>query len=182
MAFFVPMLAAVGSGSAITGAALLGSTALSVGGAISQARNAKAAASANATMMRQQASLARAQGNARQETQLRRAREILGQQRAAIGQAGVGWGGSAQDVLEQSATSAELDTLNIGYEAELQALGLMNQASITDWEGRQQRNAGYISAASSLLNSTANYFGNKGGSSFGGDGLSQGDRRKIGVY
>ena len=184
MAFFVPMLAAIGGGSAVAGGAMLASTALTVAGSVQQGRAASAAASANAAMMRQEADSARAIGSARQEAQRRRAREILGQQRAAIGQAGIGWGGSAQDVLEQSATAAELDTLNIGYETELQARGLMSRASITEWEGKQQRKAANMMAATSLLSSVANYGG--GLSSIGagrvGDGLGQGDRRKIGVY
>lgn len=136
MAFFVPVLAAVGGGSAMAGGAVLASTAIAAGGAIAAGNAAKASSRANAEMMRQEASLSRSQGSARQEAQRRRARELLGQQRAAIGQAGIGWGGSAQDVLEQSATAAELDTMNIGYEAELQALGLMNRSSISEWEGR----------------------------------------------
>lgn len=159
MAFFVPMLAAIGGGSAVAGGALVASTALAAGSAVSQANTAKAAAKANAKMMEIEAGAARAQGSARQEAQRRRARELLGAQRAAIGQAGIGWGGSAQDVMEQSAVNAELDTLNIGYEAELQARGLMSRASITEWEGRQAKKAGYLRAGGTILNSASNYFG-----------------------
>ena len=156
---------AAATGSAL-GAAMLGATGLQVAGQLSAARAAEAAGQANATMYRQQADLTRQQGGARQESQMRRAREILGQQRAAIGQAGIGWGGSAQDVLEQSATNAELDTLNIGYEAELQARGLMHKATLSEWEGKQRKRAGYMQAATTVLGSAANYFG--GGIGVGG--------------
>lgn len=173
MAFFVPLLAAAGGGSALAGGMALAGTALSVAGQISSARTASAvgkanaaAANANAVMMRQEADIARSHGSARAEQQRRRAREILGQQRAALGQAGVGWEGSGADILEQSAVAAELDTMNTGYEAELQARGLLNRATMTEhegqlrqWEGKQQARAGYIRAGTSLLSGAANYLG-----------------------
>lgn len=159
MAWFVPLLAAVGGGSAATGGMLVASTALTAASAISQGNAAKAAGEANAKMQEQEASMARSQGNARQEAMRRRAREVLGQQRAAIGQAGIGWGGSAQDILEQSAVNMELDTMNIGYEAELQARGLINKSTMSRWEGKQAQRAGQVKAAGSILNSSVSYFG-----------------------
>jgi hypothetical protein len=159
MAFFVPMLAAIGGGSAMAGGAMLASTALTVAGQVQSSRAQSAAASANAAMQRQEADSARAIGSARQEAQRRRARELLGEQRAAIGQAGIGWGGSAQDVLEQSAATAELDTMNIGYESELQARGLMSRANISEFEGKQAKKAGMLRAGTTLLGSVANYGG-----------------------
>ncbi len=132
---------------------------MQVGGQVMAGNAAKAAGDANAAMMRQEAGMAREQGGARQETQLRRARELLGKQRAAIGQAGIGWGGSADDILDQSETNAMLDTMNIGYEAELQARGLMNRASLTEREGKQARQAAYLKAGTSLLTGAANYAG-----------------------
>lgn len=159
MAFFVPLLAAVGGGSALAGGAAVASTALAAGSAIAQSRAAKAATAANTSMMTNQANLVRQQGVARQEANSRRTREILGAQRAAIAQAGGGFGGSAQDVLEQSATNAALDDLNIGYEAELQARGLMSQSAVNQWEGTQQAKGAYIKAGTTILGSTANYFG-----------------------
>jgi hypothetical protein len=59
--------------------------------------------------------------------------------------------------MEQSRTEAELDALNIRYESELQAKGLLNQASLSRFEGKQARKASYWQAGTSLLNSAASY-------------------------
>lgn len=126
-------------------------------GQLAAGESAKAAADRNAQMMRQEAELTRQQGVTQAEARDRRARELLGQQRAAIGQAGIGWEGSAQDVMLESATAAELDTLNTFYESELRAKGLMNQATITSWEGKQARRASRIGAVGSVLQGAANY-------------------------
>lgn len=168
MAMMLPILGAA-SGSAL-GLAATGVTAL---GQIAAGQAAADAASTNARAMRAEADIARQQGNAREEAQRRRAREVLGQQRAAIGQAGIGWGGSASDVLEASAAAAELDALNVRYESELQARGLLNQASLTEWEGKQAKRASRVAAASTILGGAANYFG-KGAKLTPGGGTGSG--------
>jgi hypothetical protein len=131
-----------------------------------QAGNAQAAsyqsqqqaANYNATIEAQNARVARQQANAREEAQRRQARQVLGEQRAALAQAGIGLSGSAADVYGQSAANAELDALNIRYEGELQARGLLAQSELTRYEGKvagmnasSARRGGYLDAASSLL-------------------------------
>lgn len=148
-------------------------TAVSAVGAIQQGNvasaNARAqqdAANYNATIEAQGATTARQQANAREEAQRRATRQFLGEQRAGLSQAGIGLDGSAADVHGQSAANAELDALNIRYEGELDARGLLAQSALTRHEGqvagvnaRTARRAGYMNAASTILSGSANAYG-----------------------
>ncbi len=130
---------------------------------------AKAQANAdefNAETGRQNAAATRQQADAREEAQRRQARQRLGEQRAALSQAGAGLSGSAADVYGQSATNAELDALNIRYEGDIQARGLLigaqqdqMQAGISRINGRTARQAGTLNAASNLLTGASNAYG-----------------------
>lgn len=124
------------------------------------------AANYNATIQAQNATVARQQANAREEAQRRQARQVLGEQRAALSQAGIGLGGSAADVYGQSATNAELDALNIRYEGDLQARGLLAQSQLSTYEGKvagmnaaSARSGSYWNAASSLLAGASSAYG-----------------------
>jgi hypothetical protein len=120
----------------------------------------------NAEMGRLNAASARQQADAREEAQRRQARQVLGEQRAALSQAGAGLSGSAADVYGQSATNAELDALNIRYDGELQARGLLAgaaqdsmQAQISRTNARTARSAGTLNAASTLLAGASTAYG-----------------------
>lgn len=123
-------------------------------------------ASRNAQLLRTQAATARQQAGLDEEAQRRDARRFLGTQRAAVGQAGIGYGGSVADLLEDSAVQAELDALNIRYGGELQATDILNQANMSDTEARilkanakSAKRAGVMGAATSLLQSGAQAYG-----------------------
>lgn len=144
-----------------------------------EGKQAQRAADFNAATMEAEARIARQQGGAREEQQRRRAREFLGTQRAAAGQAGVGLGGSIGDVLGDSAAEAELDALKIRYESNLQGLGMENQAAITRWQGKEAKRAARAQAFTSLLSGAAAYGAAGGklpsfGGSAGGTGLKPG--------
>lgn len=138
-------------------------------GGQAQKANAKSqqdAADYNAKVQAQNAAVARQQASAREEAQRRQARQILGEQRAALSQAGIGLAGSAADVYGASAGAAELDALNIRYEGELDARGLLAQSSLSTFEGqvagrnaRTAGQAGYLNAASSLLSGASSAYG-----------------------
>lgn len=120
----------------------------------------------NAALLRGQASLARQQAGAEEEAQRRQAKQILGTQRAAVGQSGIGFGGTAGMLLEDSAVQAELDALNIRYGGELQASDLLSQASQSDIESqilkknaKAAKKAGIMGAATSLLSAGAQAYG-----------------------
>ena len=153
------------------GAMLAASAAMSAVGAIqqgmaaqAQAKAAQGAAEYNATIKRQQAASELQQANAREEQQRRGTRQVLGQQRAALAQAGIGMGGSALDIEEQSADRAELDALTMRYEGDLRAKGLLAAAEGAEYEGRAAISAGknamtgaYLSAGASLLSAAGSY-------------------------
>jgi hypothetical protein len=129
-----------------------------------QAQAAQGAANYNATIKRQQADSELQQANAREEQQRRGTRQVLGQQRAALAQAGIGMGGSALDIEEQSADRAELDALTMRYEGDLRSKGLLAAAEGAEYEGRAAIAAGknamtgaYLSAGASLLSAAGSY-------------------------
>jgi len=133
--------------------------------AAAQGRAQQQAQEYNAIVKQQNAALARQQAGAREEQQRRQARQLMGQQSAALAQAGIGVGfGSALDIEEQSAVRAELDALTIAYQGELQATGLLAAAQQDIYQGEAARAAGanaqsasYVSAGASLLSGAASY-------------------------
>lgn len=157
------------------GTIALASTAFQAAGAISQgnrqsdAADSQAQANAyNASVARQNAQTVAEQGNANEEAQRRHARVVMGSQRAAIAEAGIGTEGSGGDLYEQSASNAEMDALNIRYGAQLQSTGFTNQAGLDDWQAQQnRRNAstakvgGFINAGTSALTGYGSYLVNK---------------------
>lgn len=160
-------------------------------GAISSAQSSARAQEAQAGMYdyqaamdRQRAAVAYQQGGAQEEQQRRAARQALGQTRAAIAQSGTGADGSGADVLQQSATNAELDALTVRYGADLQARNALAQADMDQYSGKMLRwgasntkRAGYMNAAASALSSYGSYVGNAGkiapssGTISGGSGI-----------
>lgn len=148
---------------------LVASTAISAIGAIQAGQAAQSEANAraqanqyNAKVREMQAGIERQQANAREEQQRRKARQLLGQQRGAIAQSGVGMMGSALDIAEESAARAELDSLTIRYEGELAAKGLLAdaegeryEASVNRMAGKNAMRGAYLSAGSALLSGTA---------------------------
>jgi hypothetical protein len=158
-------------GPEVLAISMAASAAMSAAGAIQQGMAAQAqgkaqqdAANYNATIKRQQAALELQQANAREEQQRRGTRQVLGQQRAALAQAGIGMGGSALDIEEQSADRAELDALTMRYEGDLRSKGLLAAAEGAEYEGRAAIAAGqnamtgaYLSAGASLLSAAGSY-------------------------
>jgi len=78
---------------------------------------------------------------------------------AAFAQSGGGFSGSAADVMKQSATNAELDSLMIRYESDLKATGLKNQAAGEEYAGKVAKQAGYYGAIGSVLSGGSTYLG-----------------------
>jgi len=158
-------------GPEVVAISMAASAAMSAVGAIQQgmAASAQAQASANAArynavIKEQQARSEFQQAGAREEQQRRQSRQVLGQQSAALAQAGIGLGGSALDIAEQSAFMAELDALNIRYEGDLRARGLLAAAEQNEYEaraaiaaGKNAETASYISAGASLLSGIGTY-------------------------
>jgi hypothetical protein len=140
-------------------ALLIASTAMQAIGAIQQGNAAKDAANYNAGMLDQNATVERQQAGAREDALRRRSAMVLGSQRAAFGQSGGGMGGSAADVMQQSAMNAELDALTTRYEGDLRARGMQAQATGERFAGEQAQRQGYFNAVGSILGGAGNYMG-----------------------
>lgn len=141
---------------------MVAGTALQAVGAIRQGNYANEAAKYNAAVQEQAAATVNAQATGRQELQRAKARETIGAQLAATSESGTSLSGSNLDLLSESLYNAELDALNIRYEADLNAKGLMDQAKLTRAEGKNARTAGYISAAAAIAKGSSSYL-NGGG-------------------
>lgn len=153
---------------------MLASGAVSAAGAVAQGNAqaaqynaAAAAANYNANIQRQQASTVGQQTSAREDLQRKQARQIIARQVAAGAESGVNiTTGSASDVFRQSLYDAEMDALNIRYEGELNRIGLLNQAKLSDWEAdvsrsnaKSSKKAGYLNAVVSLASGAAGAYG-----------------------
>lgn len=134
------------------GAALLkGASAIAEGNAKEDAakRNAKVADD-NAAIAREQAAI--------EEKNFRvGAQKQLGDIRASTGASGLDFGGSASDVLFESARTAEADALNIRRKGEIRAKGYQTEAENQRVAGRQARTSGYLSAAGSAIDYGASF-------------------------
>lgn len=141
-------------------------TAISALGTLKQGREANAAAQYNSQIQQRNASIAMNQAGADAEAQNRHARQVLGAARAGYGASGVTLEGSPLDVLEMSATNAELDRQNILYKGRVRAAGYQSAAGLSEFEGNQAQDASYIRASSVLLNGGSRiYSSSKAGSS-----------------
>ena len=142
------------------------------------------AARYNADIQRQQAEAVGQQTAAREDLQRKQARQILGRQVAAGAQSGVNiTTGSAADVFRSSLYDAEMDALNIRYEGDLNRIGLINQASLSDWDAqvakknsRSAQRSGYLNAATSLAGAAAGAYGSKTGAAAAGGSAGTGLR------
>lgn len=114
----------------------------------------------NARMVGQQTSAA-------EEQSRRESRQVLGAQRAAMGESGTTVAfGSNLDIQRQSITNAELDALNIQYEGNVNRLGLLNQekasrfnAKVAGNNAKSANRMRWLSAAGSGLSA----YGGAGG-------------------
>lgn len=126
----------------------------------------------NQLLLQQQARTARQQAGSEEEALRRQTRQFQGTQRAAMGQSGVGFGGTPGLLYDDNAMQAELDALNIRYGGEQQASNLLNQAAEAGYaskvlksNAKQARRNSYMKAGTSLLSGGVGMFGAGG---FGG--------------
>lgn len=169
-------------------------TALAVGGglfsaagSIMQGRAQSKAYEQQAKIASQNARLARLQGirelekGARDEQRFRRkARQFQATQRSALAASGVQMGGSALNVLADTASGIEEDasmirfnTLQNKWQRDVQATNFLNEASAMRANASNAKTAGYIGGFASLLSTGARIAGMTakpaGGSSFTGN-------------
>lgn len=94
----------------------------------------------------QEQKLVAAEGVQKVEAQRRAAREVLGAQRTAVMQNLGSTYGSAADILAESATMAELDTMNIEYETATKRAALVANANELRRGAKEARTAGMLGA------------------------------------
>jgi hypothetical protein len=92
----------------------------------------------NAQVAQNEANTAVNQGGAQENLVLRQGRQQLGRQAAAFGAAGVGYGGSSETALDDSAVNNELDALNTKYRGALTGYGYGVEAQNYQNQGQQQ--------------------------------------------
>lgn len=102
--------------------------------------------------LEQQARVAAAQGYADEEAARRAARYQLGEQAAALAQAGIGPGGTADLVVKDSALAAEMDALNYRYRGLQAARALRSQARKTASDSYLMAGAKLLSGAAEMKN------------------------------
>jgi hypothetical protein len=167
MAFIPAIGAFLAANSGIIAAAGAG---LSAVGAIQQGRQQSAAEKSAANMADYQAKVADIHANQvntaagiQEDEQRRRARQTIGQQLAASGEAGAGLNG---DLLRQSIYGMDADSAAIRYEGALKATGMTDEASLQRSNATQRRDnakqamgAGFLSAASALTRGATSYYG-----------------------
>ena len=160
--------------------------AVGVAGAISQSNNQQAQIKAqinadqmNADALKQQASVVNQQAAMAEDAQRKQARQLMGEQRAAIAESGTGLLASGnQRLVVQSAKAAEQDALNIRYGGLLEAHGLLAKSAQEEYQGRalksqlgRLRTSGYLNAFASGLSgytSSGGRFGGGGKKTTGG--------------
>lgn len=141
---------------------MVGSAGASAIGSIRSGNMAKAAADRESAMMQQEADKAITDGMAEDERFRTNARQQIGLQLAASAEAG---GGLNEDQLRQSVYDAELDSASIRYGVSNKARSMNDQATVNRWQGKQARTAGYLNAATTLMEAGGKVagYGMKGG-------------------
>lgn len=132
--------------------------------AVQSSKNAAKAAKYNQEIAEENMDIAAGQAAQNEDAQRRRARFFLAKQRAAQAETGLEFSGSQLDIYEQSATEAELDSLTVRYQGELERRGFAQDASMAAFEGgvaRQQRQAaliqGGVNTGSAMLSGYSSY-------------------------
>jgi len=136
--------------------------------------------SRNAQVLEQKAAEARKMGAVQEEQQRIRTDQVLGAQRAAAGASGVeAEGGSFGQLYQDTVTQGELDALTIRSNAAKGAWGYDQEAASSRYQGDMAAQAGYMSAAGTILQGAGQAW--KMGSSSGGSGMARLNAYKYGL-
>lgn len=145
-------IAAIAAGAAAASSAV---------GAIYEGNAKAGAAEYNATVADQNAKLSSQQGAENERRTRVMGRKVLGSIRAGYGASGVTMEGSATDVYEESAATAELDALTARHSGEVKAYEYENEAKLERFRAQTSRVSGYLGGASSLISGAGKIAGGK---------------------
>lgn len=128
-------------------------------GSIQQGQAAKNAAEYNAEVVKNNAQIARQQGDAQVE-QIRRQSVLgLGDMRASFAASGVSMEGSPLDIVADSAYQYELDKQNARWNSEVRATGYDNEGRLSRARGDAAMTGAYFKAGSALLGAAGGAYG-----------------------
>jgi hypothetical protein len=131
------LMIAAGTAALSAGVGAMG--AIQQGEAQSNAMKAQADANRyNATIAKNNADAANQQASAKEDLQRRHFAQVQGEANAAVAESHTGFLGTSADVLKQNAINNELDALNIRYEGQQKASGLISTQART-WSMRQMQ-------------------------------------------
>jgi hypothetical protein len=120
---------------------------LAAAGAAYQGIQQSQASQYNAAVTSQEQRNSVNQASAQEGLVRRNSREMLGRQAAAFGAAGVGYGGSSETALDQSAVNQELDALNTRYKGAITGWGYGAQSQV---DQAQSKSYGLLAGAAML--------------------------------
>jgi len=145
------------------------STGMQMVGGLMQGNQAAGAANYNAAVARQNAAITQQQGAAAVEALQRKQYQQIGSMVAGYGASGVS-GGSALDVVGQSAAMAALDRLTLKYNYDLKAMGYDNTANLDEAQADNARTSAILGAIGTGIKGYGTYE-YMGGGSNGGSNL-----------
>jgi hypothetical protein len=126
-------------------------SAISAGGALMQGKQAEAAANYQAQVYKRQAEQEKAASAYEQGRERHRQELAQSAARAQVGASGVALSGSPAEVLAANARQGELDVQAMRYGSQLRSDALTTQAGISQFSGKQAKQASYLAGASTLL-------------------------------
>ncbi len=142
-------------------------------GAQKAGAEAEQEAAYNAAVQRQEGQFAVEQAAEDERRQRVQSRYALGGMRANIGANGIQRDGSALDVLQDSASNAEMDALTIRHKGQLAKWAAETNATMEEFKGAQAKEQAKFAAAGQVLGaggSAAKGFGGGGAKASGGKG------------
>lgn len=117
----------------------------------------------NSQVMQNEQNLAVNQANAQEGIVRRENRQRLGAQLASFGGAGVGYGGSSETALDNSAINQELDALNTRYKGAISGYGYGVQSQNLSNEANQEGVSTALLAGAQAMKKINYYPGTPGG-------------------
>jgi hypothetical protein len=157
----IPIMGAAGMGMSAVGAVSSGNAQAKM------ARYNSEMSRKNAETARRNAEILRQEGEAEANKQRQQGEDLLAQQRATYGAAGVEFTGSPLLVMQETAARVERDALAKKYNFEVgatrqegQAVNMENQANLQEYAGSTAATSGWLSGAASLLKGGWQMFGN----------------------
>lgn len=131
---------------------------LAAAGALQQGASAAQASRFNAQATKNEQTLSVDMGAAAEGMQRRSSREALGRQAAAFGGAGVGYEGSSETALDQSAVNQELDALNTRYKGTITGYGYGVRSTLDRQAANDEMAQGGMLAGNALLKGLSNSY------------------------